>query len=123
MEAEIRSGVLLIDENHTINLLGETGTDTVITFDFPEKFETGTWSNWDHGIPQNVSDYKFIYKFRAENEEKAHSKAWIKLENIVALLSFLSSAPVTIKSHGSITNALQMHLMNQLSGINTQQYL
>lgn len=105
LSAEIRSAVLLIDENYTLSLMGELGDETIITFDFPKKAETDVWSNWDHRIPPNIWDYKITYQFRAKDEEEAQARAWKKLENIAALLSFVSSAPVTIKSHGSITNA------------------
>ena len=105
LNAEIRSGVLLVDENHTLNLMGDIDDKTSISFDFPQKAESITWQNWDHCMPQNAWDYKITYKFCAKNEDAAQKIAWRKLENIVAFLSFLASAPVIIKSHGSITNA------------------
>ena len=105
LNAEIRSGVLLIYQDYTLEFHGEPGDDTVIEFCFPQKAEAAIWSNWDHGIPQNLWDYRIIYEFRARDENEARQKAWMKLENLVALLSFVASAPVTIKSYGSITNS------------------
>ncbi len=113
LNAEIRSGVLLVNQDYTLNFHGEPGDDTVITFDFPQKVEADIWSNWDHGIPQNLWDYKITYKFRARDENEARQKAWMKLENLAALLSFVASTPVTIKSYGSITNSPENPIVGQ----------
>ena len=50
-------------------------------------------------------DYDISICFAAENEKEAQSVAWPLIEKIPSRLSFFGSAPVKLKSPGSLTNA------------------
>ncbi len=105
LKAVLRSWVLLISEDYELNLSGQPGDSTCIHFAQPRQIENATWVNWEHILPSAVWDYDVSISFPARAENEAQAKAWSKVENIAARLSFLGSAPVRVESYGSITNA------------------
>ncbi len=105
LKAVLRSWVLLISESYELNLSGQPEDNTCIHFAQPRRVENATWTNWDHSLSSPVWDYDVSISFPARDENAAQAKAWKKLENIAARLSFLASVPVIVESYGSITNA------------------
>jgi hypothetical protein len=105
LSAKLRSGVLLVGESHDLNLSGQPQDGTEIHFARPKLVENASWPNWNHGIPWPTWDYDVSIRFSAKDENDAQEKSWRKLESIAARLSFLGSAPVTVESYGSVTNA------------------
>jgi hypothetical protein len=105
LNAELRSGVLLLDENYELHLRGGPADTSECVFQFPEEVQNDVWVNWDRIIPSKLWDYKVTYVFPARDELEATEKAWSKLEHMASFLSFMSSAPVNIKSYGSVTDA------------------
>lgn len=105
LKAVLRSWVLLISEGYELNLSGQPEDSTCIHFAQPRQVENATWTNWEHILPLALWDYDVSISFPARDENEAQAKAWSKIENIAARLSFLGSAPVRVESYGSITNA------------------
>lgn len=104
----MRSGVLLISDNHELNLRGRPEDNTTIHFAQPRRVGNATWPYWNRSLPCYVWDYDVSIRFPARDENEAQAKAWSKLENIATRLSFLGSAPVTVESYGSVTNAPEL---------------
>lgn len=105
LNAELRSGVLLLDENYELHLRGDHDDNSEFVFQFPKEVKNGEWVNWDRIIPSKLWDYKVTHVFSARDEQEATEKAWSALEHMASLLSFISSAPVSIKFYGSVTDA------------------
>ncbi len=105
LKAVLRSWVLLISEDYELNLRGQPEDNTCIHFAQPRRVENATWANWERILPSAVWDYDVSIRFPARDENEAQAKAWSKIENTAARLSFLGSAPVRVESYGSITNA------------------
>lgn len=105
LKAVLRSWVLLISEDYELNLGGQPEDNTCIHFAQPRRVENATWANWERILPSAVWDYDVSISFPARDQNEAQAKAWSKLENIAARLSFLGCAPVRVESYGSITNA------------------
>jgi hypothetical protein len=105
LTATLRSGLLLISEEKELHLTGRSDDKTQIHFDKPKRIENSTWPNWDHGISYPMWSYNVIIAFEAKEEQEAQEISSRKLDSIAARLSFLGSAPVTVETYGSVTNA------------------
>ena len=114
VKAILRTGFLLIDEQHQVVMQGDdqdpsligypNGTNTRIHFGWPRRVEDAGWSSWDV-ILAPAWDYDVSISFSAEDEHEAQAIAWPLLEKIAGRLSFFGSSPVALKSPGGLTNA------------------
>lgn len=101
----IRSAILIISEEHDINISGNEESNIRVSFSKPSRVDSPEWPAWNNAISIPAWDYNITMQFEAENGEAASKIAWRKIESIAARLSFVGVSPVSILSYGGVTNA------------------
>jgi rubrerythrin len=104
LKSQIRSGVLLADEDTDLVLKDNPPNHLIIRFSKPERVERPIYPAQAQCVNQPHWIYDVVIEFTANNEDDARLAGWNKLDSLVERLSFLGSVAVLIEKRGTMTN-------------------